>query len=134
MFPCFLQEADVCKAPPKSTKTPLKSTKNGGIAKKFKFSAKKGIEKWDFFNPTTAFVDGIQSDSRKPTEVQKITPYRKLIGNNRWVYFQHHKYEDKFGDTKQYPQIMFVNQYNIAKEQLKDPVKDDVSFFENLSF
>ena len=66
--------------------------------------------------------------------MQKITPYRKLIGNNRGVYFQHHKYEDKYGDMKQYPQIMFVNQYNIPKEQLKDPVKDDVSFLKKKPF
>ena len=129
-----MQEADVCKTPVKSAKAPVRATKNGGVNKKSKFGSKKQIERWDFFNPTAAFTTGVQSDSRQPTEVEKITPYRKLIGNNRGVYFQYHTYEDKYGDIKKYPQIMFVNQYTIPKDQLKDPVKDDVSFSKKKTF
>ena len=121
------QEADVCQKITQSSQKSLKGTKNGGV-KKAKFGAKKQIEQWDFFDPTAAFTNGIQSDTRKPTEVEKITCYRKLIGNTRGVYFQYHTYEDKYGDEKKYPAIMFVNQYTIPKDQLKDPVKDDVSF------
>ena len=80
------------------------------------------------FYPNAVFTNGIQSDARKPTEVEKITCYRKLIGNTCSVSLQYHTYEDKYGDEKKYPAIMFVNAYTIPKNQLKDPVKDDVSF------
>ena len=51
-------------------------------------------------------------------------------------------FDDKHGDAKKYPAIMFINQYTIAREHLKDPINDDVSilknlcmiFLENLSF
>ena len=85
----------------------------------------------------------MQSDVRKPSEVQKITQYCKLIGNTKSVSFKYHSFDDKHGDEKKYPAIMFIKQYTIAKEHLKDPSSDDVSFLkkilcmiflENLSF
>ena len=69
----------------------------------------------------------MESDVRKPTQVQKITCYRKLIGNKKAVYLQYHSYVDKYGDKKKYPQIMYVNEYTLPTDQLKDPVNDNVS-------
>jgi hypothetical protein len=97
-----------------------------------KLAGKKQIERWDFFNPVAAFTQGVQSDVRKPSEVQKITQYRKLIGNTRSVSFQYHRFEDRNGDSKKYPAIMFVNSYSIPREHLKDPINDDVSFLKKL--
>ena len=121
------QEADVCQKITQSSSKSLKGTKNGKV-KKAQYGKKKQIERWDFFDPTAAFTNGIQSDALKPTEVEKITCYRKLIGNTCGVYFQYHTYEDKYGNEKKYPAIMFVNAYTIPKKQLKDPVKEDVNF------
>ena len=97
------QEADVRQTPTQS------STKSMKGVKKAKYGNKKKIERWDFFDPNAAFTNGIQSDALKPSEVKKITCYRKLIGNTRSVSFQYHTYEDKYGDEKKYPAIMFVN-------------------------
>ena len=121
------QEVNVRQTYVKSQKKSLTGVKNGGV-KKAKATSKKQIERWDFFNPVAAFTQGVQSDVRKPGEVQKITQYRKLIGNTRSVSFQYHTYEDRNGDLKKYPAIMFVNSYTIARDQLKDPINDDVSF------
>ena len=82
------QEADVRQTPTQS------STKSMKGVKKAKYGNKKKIERWDFFDPNAAFTNGIQSDALKPSEVKKITCYRKLIGNTRSVSFQYHTYED----------------------------------------
>ena len=118
---------DVHQKTTQSSSKPLKGTKFGGV-KKAKNGNKKQIERWNFFDPTAAFVNGIQSDARKPNEVEKITCYCKLIGKTRGVYFQYHTYNDKYDDQKKYQAIMLVNQYTIPKDQLKDPIDDDVSF------
>ena len=121
------QEETLCQAPAKPQEKSLKGTKNGGVGKRSKFASKKQYEKWDFFDPSAAFTSGVESDVRKPTQVQKITCYRKLIGNKKAVYLQYHSYVDKYGDKKKYPQIMYVNEYTLPTDQLKDPVNDNVS-------
>ena len=108
------QTVDVCKKNVESPKKSIGGAKNGGVVKKSKLGDRKKIERWDFFNPNEAFTNGVQSDIRKPSEVQKITQYRKLIGNTRSVSFQYHSFDDKHGDEKKYPAIMFINQYTIS--------------------
>ena len=77
-------EKDVHQKTSQSSLKPLKGSKSGGV-KKAKYGNKKQIERWDFFDPTAAFVSGILNDALKPSEVEKITCYRKLIGNTRGV-------------------------------------------------
>ena len=53
------QEADVCQKITQSSQKSLKGTKNGGI-KKAEYGNKKQIERWDFFDPTAEFTNGIR--------------------------------------------------------------------------
>ena len=52
-------ETDVRKATSQSLSKPLKGAKSGGV-KRAKNSNKKQIERWDFFDPTAAIVNGIE--------------------------------------------------------------------------